>query len=147
MQNLPITLKPSKIKHIILLLFSIGFVISGILLLDKNLWIAILNMVFFGMCSIIFAINIFPNSSYLKIDEKGIEMKNLFRSTLIPWQAVKGFRAKSVVFNKLVVFDLDEHLPDEKLKRKQGGFPDTYGMSAQKLANLLNEYKAKLDLL
>ncbi len=145
MQNLPLILKPGKIKSSILLVISIGFVILGINLLDKNKLIAILNIVFFGMCFVVFLINLIPGSSYLKIDEKGIEMKNLFRITFIPWEAVNAFKTKWIAFNKLVVFDLNKTLVGNKMKLRQGGFPDTYGMSAAKLAQLLNEYKAKFS--
>ncbi len=146
MQNLPLILKPSKIKNIILILISVGFISLGITLLEKNLLIAVLNIVFFGICLIIFIINMIPNSSYLTIDEKGIEMKNLFRTTFIPWQVVSGFKTKFIFVNKMVTFTIDEKLlKNSKMKGKTGAFPDTYGMSAKNLANLLNEYKAKFD--
>jgi len=146
MQNLPLILKPSKIKNIILILISVGFISLGITLLEKNMLIAVLNIFFFGICLIIFIINLLPNSSYLTIDEKGIEMKNLFRTTFIPWQAVSGFKTKLISVNKLVTFTIDEKLLESsKMKGKTGAFPDTYGMSANNLANLLNEYKAQFD--
>jgi len=148
MQNLPLILKPSKIKSIILILISIGFIYLGIKLLEKNMLIAVLNIFFFGICLIIFVINIIPNSSYLKIDETGIEMKNLFKTTFIPWQAVSGFKTKFIFVNRLVTFTIDEKLLESsKMKGKTGAFPDTYGMFAKNLANLLNEYKAKFDTL
>ena len=146
MQNLPIILKPSKVKSIVLIIISILFIVMGIFLLDKNMMISVLNMVFFGLCLIVFIINLIPNSSYLKIDVAGIEMKNLFKTTFIPWQAVSGFRTKYIFVNKMVVFDIDPKLlENSRLKGKTGAFPDTYGMSAKKLAELLNEYKAKSE--
>lgn len=142
MQNVPVILKPSKIKSIILMLISIGFVSLGISLLERNIMIAVLNIIFFGMTMIIFIINLIPNSVYLKIDEKGIEMKNLFRITFIPWQAVSNFTVKDLFFKKMVMYHISEKLLSGKEKRpKEAGFPDTYGMSAQKLAAMLNEYK------
>lgn len=148
MQNSPLILKPSKIKSTILILISIGFISLGIKLLEKNILIAVLNIFFFGICLIIFMINMIPNSSYLKIDEKGIEMKNLFKITFIPWQAVSGFKTKFIFVNRLVTFTIDEKLlENSKMKGKSGAFPDTYGMSAKNLANLLNEYKVKFDTL
>jgi hypothetical protein len=145
MQNLPLIVKPGKVKSSILLMISIGFVLLGISLLDKNKFIAILNIVFFGMCFVVFLLNLLPGSCYLKIDEKGIEMKNLFRVTFIPWHTVVTFKTKWVAFNRLVVFDLNKTMVGNKTKLRQGGFPDTYGMSAKKLAQLLNEYKARFD--
>jgi hypothetical protein len=146
MQNLPLILKPGKIKSVLFILISTTFIILGITLLDKNMFIAVLNIVFFGICLLIFLINFVPNASYLKIDERGIEMKNLFRTTFIPWQAVSGFKTKYIFINKMVTFDIDEKLLENtKMKSKTGAFPDTYGMSAKNLAELLNEYKAKFE--
>ncbi|WP_435523467.1 PH domain-containing protein [Chryseobacterium indoltheticum] len=60
-----------------------------------------------------------PNASYLKIDERGIEMKNLFKTTSIPWQAVSGFKTKFIFVNKLVTFTIDEKLlENSKNERK-----------------------------
>jgi len=147
MQNLPFILKPSKAKNVILILISIGFVALGISLLEKNMLIAVLNIVFFGICLIIFIMNLMPNASYLKIDVQGIEMKNLFKTTFIPWNAVSSFRTKRFFINKMVVFDIDQKLLEQStMKSKSGAFPDTYGMSAQKLADLLNEYKAQFGV-
>lgn len=146
MQNLPLTLRPGKLKNIILILISIGFIGMGITLIERNLWIAILTIFLFGISLIVFSINLIPNTSYLKIDERGLEMKSLFRTTFIPWQVVSGFTTKQIFVNKLVMFDIDEKfLKLSKIKSKQGAFPDTYGMSAKKLAALLNDYKNQLN--
>ena len=146
MQNLPLILKPSKVKNIFLIIISLGFVILGISLLEKKIWIGVLNIFFFGICLIIFLINMIPNSSYLKIDESGIEMKNLFRITFIPWKAVSSFKTKSIFLKKIVTFNIDKNLlTDSNIKGNAGAFPDTYGMSAENLADFLNEYKLKFD--
>lgn len=146
MQNLPLILRPSKIKTIFLILISIAFVALGISLLDKNMLIAVLNIVFFGICLLIFIINLIPNTSFLKIDERGIEMKTLLRTTFIPWQAINSFTTKNIFINKMVVFDIDQKLlENSKAKSKIGALPDTYGMSAKKLAELLNNFKAQFN--
>lgn len=146
MQNLPVTLRPGKIKNIILILISIAFIGMGISLIEKNIWIAILTIFLFGISFIIFSINLIPNTSYLKISEQGLEMKSLFRKTFIPWQVVSDFTTKQIFLNKIVMFNIDENfLRISKLKSKQGAFPDTYGMSAKKLAALLNDYKSQMN--
>jgi len=146
MQNLPLTLRPGKLKNTILILISIAFICMGISLIEKNLWVAVLIIFLFGISLIVFSINLVPNTSYLKIDERGLEMKTLFRTTFIPWQVVSGFTTKQIFLNKLVMFDIDEKfLEHSKIKSKQGAFPDTYGMSAKKLAALLNDYKNQVD--
>ncbi|WP_407405811.1 STM3941 family protein [Chryseobacterium sp.] len=142
MKKEPILLKPSKLKSILLSIISITFVILGVTLLEKNLLVGILNIVFFGICFAVFIIQILPSSSYLKINEQGIEMKNLFKTTFIPWESVSDFRTKNFFINKMVVFDIEKKfLENDKIKPKTGAFPDTYGMSALQLAQLLNDYK------
>lgn len=142
MHNLPLTLRPGKLKNIILILISIAFICMGITLMERNLWAAILIIFLFSISLIIFSIHLIPNISYLKIDERGLEVKNLSRITFIPWQVVSGFTTKQIFLNKVVMFDIDERfLEQSKVKSKQGAFPDTYGMSAKKLAALLNDYK------
>lgn len=146
MQNLPLILRPGKLKNTILILISIAFICMGIALMEKNLWAAILIIFLFGISLIVFSINLIPNTSYLKVDKQGFEMKTLFRTTFIPWQAVSNFTTKQIFLNKLVMFDIDEKfLETSKMKSKQGAFPDTYGMSAKKLATLLNDYKNQLN--
>jgi hypothetical protein len=147
MQQLPVTFHPSKLKQTALLIISILFVISGIFLIEKgNLLIGISNTLFFGICSIVFMITLIPNSSYLQVTEKGIEMKSLFRSTHIPWEVIDGFTPKRVLLNKMIMINFNEYyLKSAKLNSKKGVFPDTYGMSAEKLTALLTEYKAQVS--
>ncbi|MCU7619253.1 hypothetical protein NZ698_18900 [Chryseobacterium sp. PBS4-4] len=144
MQKLPITFYPGKTKNIFLMLISLGFVILGISLLDKNIWVAVLNILFFGMCFIVYVINFIPNATYLKLNETGIEMKTLFKTTFIPWQAIKSFGTRNIVVMKTVTFELDENVIDATVKSKTGAFPDTYGMSAKNFATLMNEYKNQI---
>jgi len=146
MKNPPVILKPGKGKSILLFIVSIVFVCLGIALWESNKILAVFTVVFFGLCLLVFIINLIPDASYLKIDDHGIEMKNLFKSTFIPWNAVSGFRTKNVFLNTMVVFDLDQHLPETSgTKIKTGAFPDTYGRSGKKLAAFLNEQKEKFD--
>lgn len=145
MENLPIILKPSKLKQISLFLICLGFVVLGFLIIEKNFWVAILNIILFGMGVLIFAINLHPKASYLKIDQQGIEMRTLFRSTSIPWYAVNSFSSKRIMLNKLVMINFNEKYIDvSKLKDRTGALPDTYGMSAENLAKKLNEIRQQI---
>lgn len=125
---------------------SAVFVGLGISMPGNNTPFAIAVIFFFGLCLVTFMINLLPNASYLKIGDQGIEMKNLFRTTFIPWNAISGFRPKNFFLNTMVVFDLHQKLPATSgVKGKTGAFPDTYGMSGKKLAALLNEQKERFD--
>ncbi|GEN77342.1 hypothetical protein CHA01nite_30820 [Chryseobacterium hagamense] len=122
------------------------FIIIGISMTDNNRLSSVFIIFFFGLCLLTFIVNLMPGASYLKIDDQGIAMKNLFRSTFIPWRSVSGFRTKNFFLNTMVVFDLNQDLPETSgMKVKTGAFPDTYGMSGKKLAALLNEQKERFD--
>lgn len=138
--------KPSKIRNIILPVISLGFILTGISLFKINLWIAILNIIFFGLCFVVAVINFLPNASYLKISAEGIEIKSLFKRHFLPWKAVSNFRVRNLILNKTVVFDIRNELlilNKSIIKGKTGGLPETYGMSPRNLAALLNEYAEK----
>lgn len=144
MQTLPITFRPNKLKYIILALASLAFVISGIFIIKNGSWVGLFPSFFFGICLIIFIIILIPDSSYLKINDKGFEMRSLFRSTFIPWEAVNGFSTKRVAINKMVMIEFNpQYVDTSKIKSGSGALPDTYGMSAQKLAEVMNGYKTQ----
>lgn len=144
MQELPITFYPSKLKQSIYLIISLLFVVLGFYLVTTTAWIGIANIIFFGLCAIIFIIMLIPNSAYLRVDEKGFEMRSLFRSTFIPWHVISSFSTKRIFINNMVMIDFDsQYIDTSKLKSRTGAFPDTYGMSAGKLAKIMNEYKAQ----
>lgn len=84
MKNPPVILKPGKGKSILLFIVSTVFVCLGIALWESNKILAVFTVVFFGLCLLVFIINLIQNASHLKIDDHGIEMKNLFKSTFIP---------------------------------------------------------------
>ncbi|KQT25684.1 hypothetical protein ASG22_02940 [Chryseobacterium sp. Leaf405] len=144
MQKLPVTFYPGKLKHIILAIASLVFVILGISIIRGGSWLGLFPAFFFGICLTVFIINLIPNSSYLKISEKGFEMRTMFRSTFIPWEVVTGFSVKRIAITKMVIIEFNnQYIDTSKLKSKTGAFPDTYGMPAQKLAEIMNEYKAQ----
>ncbi|ASW74764.1 hypothetical protein IQ37_16020 [Chryseobacterium piperi] len=146
MQKLPTTLYPSKLKQSLLIIISLAFVTLGFVIIKSNFWIGLFNIIFFGLCLFTFIITLIPSASYLKIDEKGFEMRTLFRSTFIPWHVVNSFSTKRIFINTMVMIDFNpQYIDTSKLKSKTGAFPDTYGMSAKKLAELMNKYKAQAN--
>ncbi len=141
--KVPLTLTYSKPKNILLFLLSLGFVYLGYYNLQSgSSMIGIFSMVFFGLCLVISIINFIPKASQIRLTEEGLEMTSLFKKRVLPWAAVDQFRPGWMFINRTVYFELsDEAMKVLKVKVKKGALPDTYGMSAAKLADLLNEYK------
>lgn len=146
MEKLPITLYPKKSKKILNLIICLALVVLGISIIDKNFWAGMLNIIMFGIGTIMFAVNLHPQASYLKIDEKGLEMRTLFRSTMIPWHVIHGFTTKKVLFKNMVTFNFNvQYIDLSKMKNRTPALPDTYGMSAKELAKKLNDIKKQFS--
>lgn len=139
----PLVLTYSKPKNIVLLLLSLGFIYLGIFNVQQgSTLIGIFSIVFFGLCLVVSIINFIPKASRIVLKEEGLEMTSLFKTRILPWAAVNNFEPGWLVINRTVYFELnDEAMQVAKTKIKRGALPDTYGMSAKKLASLLNEYK------
>jgi hypothetical protein len=158
----PLILRPSKVKHGSCFLGSLLFVSGGILMVlegkDAVLagWIGVL---FFGLCALIFAINLLPHSSYLLLEPEGFTVRSLFRDRFTPWSEVEQFFPSFAGANPIVVYDENreggEKLPGSTWANKiskalcihHKGLPDTYGMDPPELADLLNIWRDSALLL
>ena len=144
-------LKPKKLTTIILLLVSSLFVIAGFIVLEEETFIKWGTILFFGSGVIVFTIELFPNSSYLKLTNEGFEVPSLYHSHFTKWSDVNCFEILVIRFNTLVVFNYNDnhkkHTTGKKIARflskNQGALPDNYGMKAIKLMELMNEWKFK----
>ena len=116
MENLPITLYPSKTKTILLLIVSLIFTFGGIFLIQKGDNFGWVVSSFFGLCTLVFIIMLLPNSTYLKISEEGIEMKSLFRkSQILPWNIIETFGTGYIGLNEMVTLNFSENYNKQKL--------------------------------
>jgi hypothetical protein len=142
-------LRPSKLKIVFMLLLSLLFVAGGIVSLDKDSMMGWVIIIFFGLCALVFILQLLPNTSYLKLTEEGFEVRSLFRSNMTKWSEVKGFRTGYISVNKTVTFDYTKNHTKQQNGKKlakalagtEGALPDTYGMKASELARLMNEWK------
>jgi len=149
-QNLPEkTLYPSKLKGILLLLMIALFVAVGIWMINSGESKGWFVAIGFGLGFLILAVNLLPQASYLKLDKEGFEFSSLFRKHKYYWTEVNHFSAGSIANNKMVMFDFSEAYNKAKKSRKvatalsgsEAALHDTFGMKAQDLADLMNEYK------
>tara|TARA_R110002124_G_scaffold276866_2_gene447827 strand:- start:177 stop:599 length:423 start_codon:yes stop_codon:yes gene_type:complete len=136
-----------------LLLISTLFVVLGFMAIEERPFMKWVIILFFGLGIIVFIIELFPNSSYLKLTNEGFEVCSLYRSHFTKWTDVNSFGILTIKFNTLVVFNSTEehkkHSTGKKIARflskNQGALPNTYGMKAMKLAALMNEWKYKSE--
>lgn len=147
--NNPVTLYPARRKHAFLGFLSLPFV--GVPFLAPGapavVWI---GAVFFAVCALVFLLQLIPGASYLRLTEHGFVVRSIFRTwPLVPWCCVSVFRVTSVSGQQLVIYDnvVDAtHSPrlaqaNRWLTGSSSGLPDTYGLTAEALAALLNEWR------
>lgn len=162
MRNETKILKPRKLKSIVLLLASCLFVISGFYIVEEDILMGWVGIIFFGLGVIVFIIKLLPGSTYLKLTQEGFEVQNLFKSEFTKWSDVKIFSIGSIpiyIFGdifyiwkrKMVMLDYEKS--HKKYRRGKeisnaisghhGALPDTYGLSYEELVELMNEWKLK----
>jgi hypothetical protein len=107
--------------------------------------------VLFGLGSLVFALQLLPGSSYLLLEPDGFTVRTLYRSQKYGWAEVERFGVTRIGGNKTVAFDFSSQYGKYRVARQvaaglsgyEGTLPDTYGMKPERLAELLNEWKAR----
>jgi hypothetical protein len=101
--------------------------------------------VFFGACAITSAIQMLPNASSLELSPAGFLVCSLFRKRFTRWQDVGEFGVYSVGAARFVGFNYAEGRSRGRIGRQasalasgfEAAVPDTYGMTAEELADLM----------
>lgn len=144
--NFPMRLRASPVKMWLVSLGSLVFVGAGALMVHDQPALGYVSMVFFGLCAIIGAINILPGSSYLEMTREGFIVSSLFRKSFTSWREIDVFLIFRVHHSDRVGWNYASVSSQQAMSRRlsaalagvEAGLPDTYGMEASKLADLLN---------
>lgn len=150
--TLPMRLRTGRLKMFALLMGSLVLAGGGTLAIPKEPVTGYLCIAFFGLCAIVTGINVLPGSSYLELTREGFVIRHLFRTSFIPWRQVREFAVYRVELLERVGWN-NLLAPGEQasmgrrvstaLTGVDGGLPDTYGMKAQDLADLLNSVRVQ----
>ena len=143
--NIIQTLKPSLLKNSLPIICNALLIAVGIVnILNGNTTIGILCIVFFSLCLGVLIVNLLPKATLLEITENGFYITTLFRKRFIPWEAVTHFDSSWLFFLPTAYYHLtDEAQQAMKFKVNRLSLPNTFGMSAKKLAQTLNDFKSK----
>ena len=139
---------------LLLLLLSSAFTAGGVWMIQDGEKAGWFVAGFFGLCLLVFLIQLFPNSSFLTVDDDGIEFSALYRKCRLKWSEISEFGVysrESIGIGKTVGINFSpsyERLAMGRAIAKflvgfEGGLPDTYGLQAQELATLLASYHAE----
>jgi hypothetical protein len=137
-----------------LLVISLAFVAGGIWMIQEGEKFGWLCAGFFGLGIPVALLQLHPKCSFLTVTEEGIEFAGLFRIARLRWSDISefgvfdirnhyGFRAATMVgFNYSAEYQRTRRA--RALAKTLTGFeaalPDTYGFSAEALAQLLSTY-------
>lgn len=127
---------------------SLVFVAIGFAIREREPWAAYSCMAFFGLCALVGAINLHPQSSYLEVTAEGFAFTSLFRRTFVAWENVEHFFPVTIARNGMVGWDYKPAYAGQAVGRKissaladvEAALPDTYGLPAAELSAILNKH-------
>jgi hypothetical protein len=146
----PVTLYPSRKKWLLVLACGAIFAVGGAWMIrggDPQGWFV---LIFFAAVALIAAAALLPGAGALTLDRDGFEITNLFRHHRIRWQDASGFTAARipparqlfVVFDKASASGSFVANVNVAIVGRNASLPDTYGQSADKLAELMAAWRA-----
>ena len=145
-----LTLHPRRFKMAFYGALCAAFTVGGVYMLkdgDHGGWFV---AGFFGACTLIFLALLLPGAAYLRLTRDGFRVRALWRTHFTPWSAVSDFGVERIGRRRLVVFNF----VDAKARRDaryqriltgvEGALPDTYGLSPEKLAELMTHWQVRV---
>ena len=144
-----VILRPRKSRALLYLMLCAIFTVIGILMIADNKLMGWFVGPTFGLGVVVFILLMLPNSSYLLLKEDGFTVCSLYRTSSLKWSDIEGFEVTTIIGPKIVGFNFSSTYNRQQKVRKisknmagyEGALPDTYGISAKELAELLNNWK------
>lgn len=111
---LPLVIRSSRGKLLLLLLAALAFVAGGLFILAHGrpgeAWVGWAGIVFFGACAAVFVRQLLDARPRLVIDDIGILDRTLGVG-LIPWQDIAGAYLRSLQGNHFICLELRDPAP------------------------------------
>ena len=145
-------LKPDRLRWLVVFLISAGFVGVAVWLgTDEDPMIFWGAGGFFLVCALIAAPLMFGVGSSLTLDRDGFSCRTLFRTFRREWRECSAFYPVSAGMRKFVGFSAQQDeaahpnmaAASRALVGASGMLPDTFGYSADGLADLMNRFRAR----
>jgi len=136
-----------------MLLGCAAFTATGIFMVRAGQWVGWVAIVFFGLGVVVFALQLLPNSTYLRVGPGGFTVCTLFRAHSCGWTDVDAFRVAHVGAKDMVVFGFSKqyrgprrlsrvnvHLVGAEAAVAAAG---SWDVSMDELADMLNQYRER----
>ncbi|MDH5558775.1 MAG: hypothetical protein OEZ03_15605 [Alphaproteobacteria bacterium] len=143
-----IMLRPSKLRYLYYVLVSLGFTVGGSFMIAEDIWFGWVVAGFFGLCAVVLAFTMLPGASWLRLTPEGFTICTLYRSHAFKWSEIGHCYPGVVGRRKMVLFDFADpaysprmRVAARALSGAEGALPDTYGMTADALATLMNDWR------
>ena len=149
----PVTLRPSRTRWLLVLAIGLLFAVGGVWMIQDGEWMGWYVLVFFGLVALIAAVAMLPGAGGLILDREGFDVTSLFRRYRIRWQDTADFAAVSIppAHQKMVGYNYNDlKRSSSRLAKmnvaivgRDAAIPDTYGLSADALAQLMAQWRAR----
>ncbi len=145
-------LRPARLKWFFIFLISVGFVSIAVFIGPADEPLTRLGSGgFFALCGLIAFPLMLGVGTRLVLDRDGFTCRTLFNSFRCQWRDCSEFSATFQHLRRVVGFDLLTAEADHPrfaavargLTGHSGGLPDTYGLGADDLADLMNRFRAR----
>lgn len=145
------TLKPDRLRWLLVFLICAGFVALAIWLGPGDPLLFYGAGGFFLLCALIAFPLMFGVGASLTLDREGFSCRTLFRTFRRQWKDCSAFHPVSTGLRKFVGFstpqDEANHPRLAAANRASigasGMLPDTFGLSADELCDLMNAYRSR----
>ncbi|UUO08269.1 PH domain-containing protein [Blastopirellula sp. J2-11] len=143
----PLTLYPSGRRAMLMAGASTILALCCLALGISGKEIGYVACFFFVACGVLGTAEIWPRSSWLRIDETGIRYCYLFTSHHVAWEEIARFESELVSHSGLWGQQMTGFYRqpgpenEEKRNRLDELLPNNYGRSAKALTELLNQYR------
>jgi|TARA_E500000178_G_scaffold205653_1_gene203195 hypothetical protein len=152
-----LTLHTSKAKSLLLLLASLLFTVAGVFMAQDGELMIHVSYLFFGLCSVVFVVQLITGGGYLKLRDDEFEFGFGFgRKQRIKWDDVDSFgiavvrnlSGRYVPPTRLVGWNYKQGVDVSKFGRvmsktlsgREACLPYTYGIKMEELLSLLSEH-------
>lgn len=145
--SLELQLKPSLVTVILLVLVCLAVISVGVAMIISGAFQG-----WFVLFPFLLGLPVAPmhyRTARLILKSEGFQVRTLRRADFFRWDEVQDFGVLKVGLNSMVVFNFSEKYDRQKNMRalsvrlvgSEGALPDTYGMKARELAELMARYQ------